>query len=249
MSSTLSEQQLKQEFEANRGVWTDSWAAVVKQDPGYFAAYLKLRSIPIKRQALPAKFQELLLLALDAACTTLFVPGIKAHIEAALAVGVSRDEILDVLQLSSVLGIHAITDGVPILLEVLEEEGKSLQIPMDARREALKAGYKEKRGFWDPIWQAVVEMDPDFFEAYTEYSGYAFQKPGGGSLSPMVKELVFVAIDVSTTHLYGPGLKIHVRNAIRYGATAEQILEVYQLAAIMGAHTPLVASELLDAVK
>lgn len=248
MSLNPTEQELKQQFESLRGVWTDSWAAVVKLDPGYFAAYLKLRAVPAKNQALPVKIQELLLLALDAACTTLFIPGIKAHLEAALAAGASRAEIIEVLQLSSVLGVHAITMGVPILTEVLEEEGKTLNIPMDARREALKADFQEKRGFWDPIWQAVVEIDPDFFEAYTEYSSHPFRKPDGGSLEPMVKELVFCAIDVSTTHLYAPGLKVHVRNAIRYGATPQQILEVYQLAALMGAHTPLAAAELLASV-
>lgn len=246
MSLTPSKQELKQQFQALRGVWTPSWNAVLELDPGYFSAYLKLRAIPAKKQALPIKIQELLLLALDAACTTLFVPGIKAHIEACYAAGASRSEIIDVLQLSSVLGIHAITTGVPILLEVLAEEGKSVQIQMDARREELKTDYKTQRGFWDPIWQAVVEIDPDFFEAYTQFSSYAFRKPDGGSLDPMIKELVFCAIDVSTTHLYAPGLKIHVRNAIRYGATAEQILEVYELSALMGAHTLLVTAELLE---
>jgi len=245
MSLTPSEEALKEQFESIGGVWDEAWAVVLKLDPGYFASYLKLRAVPVKNQNLPPKIQELLLIALDAACTTLFVPGIKAHIEAALKAGASKAEILDVLQLSSVLGIHAITMGVPTLLEVLEEEGIQQSVPRDARREALKADYKAKRGFWDPIWQAVVDMDPDFFEAYTEFSSHAFRKPGGGSLDPMIKELVFCAIDVSTTHLYEPGLKVHVRNAIRYGATPAQILEVYQLAALMGVHTPLVAAEFL----
>jgi alkylhydroperoxidase/carboxymuconolactone decarboxylase family protein YurZ len=58
-----------------------------------------------------------------------------------------------------------------------------------------------------------------------------------GVLEPKVKELIYVAIDASTTHLYEPGLRQHVRNAIRYGASKEEIMEVYELTSVLGIHT------------
>ena len=30
----------------------------------------------------------------------------------------------------------------------------------------LKAEFIENRGYWFPFWQQVLEMNPEFFEAY-----------------------------------------------------------------------------------
>jgi alkylhydroperoxidase/carboxymuconolactone decarboxylase family protein YurZ len=59
--------------------------------------------------------------------------------------------------------------------------------------------------------------------------------------------LVYIAIDCSTTHLYGYGLKTHVRNATRLGATPEVIIEAYELAALMGVQTLLMGVPVLKA--
>ena len=40
--------------------------------------------------------------------------------------------------------------------------------------------------------------------------------------------MIYIAIDASTTHMYEPGLKVHIRNALKYGATKAEIMEVYQ---------------------
>jgi alkylhydroperoxidase/carboxymuconolactone decarboxylase family protein YurZ len=50
----------------------------------------------------------------------------------------------------------------------------------------------------------------------------------------VVKELLYVAIDVSTTHLFEPGVRIHTRNALRYGATPAQVLQVMQVVSCLG---------------
>jgi len=239
------QQALKARFESSRGTWSEAWESILKLNPDYFEAYLKLREAPIKKQTLSPKIQELILVALEAACTTLFEPGIKAHIEAALVAGATRAEVFEALELSSVLGIHAVTTGVPLLLEVLEEEGiGGTSTEFDERRQKLKADFTAKRGYWADTWNAVLDIDPDFFEAYTEFSSVPFAN-NGGLLDPKVKELIYCAIDVSTTHLFGPGLKIHIRNAVRYGATKEEIMEVFELAALMGIHTPMVAGKFL----
>jgi alkylhydroperoxidase/carboxymuconolactone decarboxylase family protein YurZ len=146
-----------------------------------------------------------------------------------------------------VLGIHATTVGVPLLMEVLEEEGKmekgEMEKPLDERREKLKAEFMRKRGYWSESWESVIRLDPDFFEAYTAFSGVPFEN--GGALSPKVKELVFCAIDCATTHLYVPGLKLHIRNAVRYGATKEEVMEVFELASLMGTQTVLLGAPVL----
>jgi alkylhydroperoxidase/carboxymuconolactone decarboxylase family protein YurZ len=61
--------------------------------------------------------KELLYIAIDAATTHLYLPGLRVHVQNALRLGATVAEIMEVLQLTSVLGIHTITEGVPVLLE------------------------------------------------------------------------------------------------------------------------------------
>lgn len=247
MTQPKDAEALKEAFVAQGGTWTPAWETVLKTDPVYFAAYLRLRSVPVEKKKLPKKIQELILLAVDAACTTLYQPGIEAHTAAAIAAGASAEEIVETLQLSSVLGIHAMSVGVPLLMEVLEEQpGQTFSIDseLDAHQQELKADFRGKRGYWGPTWDALVRIDPDFFAAYTEFSSVPFRKDRN-ALSPKVKELVYCAIDCSTTHLYGPGLKLHIRNAMRYGATTEEVMEVFELASLIGVYTVLAGAQVL----
>ena len=73
-----------------------------------------------------------------------------------------------------------------------------------------------------------------------------------GVLEPKIKELIYTAFDVSATHLYTSGLRLHIKNAIGYGATREEILEVIELASVIGIHSctegvPILLEELAAA--
>lgn len=61
-----------------------------------------------------------------------------------------------------------------------------------------------------------------------------------------VKELIYCAFDVAATHLYQPGLKLHMRNALGYGATPEEIMEVLEIATLLSIHTLEVAAPILE---
>jgi alkylhydroperoxidase/carboxymuconolactone decarboxylase family protein YurZ len=52
-----------------------------------------------------------------------------------------------------------------------------------------------------------------------------------------MKELIYVAIDAATTKLHQPGIRVHVQNALKHGATAEEIMEVFQIVSVLGIHT------------
>src|SRR4051812_20034417 len=102
---------------------------------------------------------------------------------------------------------------------------------LDARRTKLKEDFMKARGYWADLWDNILALDQDFFEAYMHYSS----APGKtGALEPKVKELIFIAIDASTTHQHWQGLKVHLGNAKRYGATQQEIMEVYQIASVQG---------------
>jgi alkylhydroperoxidase/carboxymuconolactone decarboxylase family protein YurZ len=241
---TTRQEELKAEFMKVRGTWSDAWESILRLDPAFLEAYLKFSAVPWRKNHLENKVKEFVYIAADAAATHLYTPGIRQHIRAALAFGATEAEIMEVLELTSTLGIHAANIGVPLLLEVLEEEGlRSGPVPLDERQEKLKAEFTENRGYWHSFWDGLLEVDPDLFEAYTEFSSVPWRT---GVLSPKVKELIYTAFDASATHLYVPGLKLHMRNAVRYGATQEEIMEVLEIVSVIGIHAATVAAPILE---
>lgn len=243
MSASDRQEKLKEQCIQARERWTDRWDSIAALDPDYVEAFLSLKSVPLRNKHLSAKVQEFILIAIDAATTHMYTTGVQTHIKAALAYGASAAEIMEVIELTSAVGIHACNLGAPLLLEVLQEEGLGGPTPLlDSRREQLKADFIEKRGYWSSSWDPVLQIDPEFFEGYVNFSSVPWLK---GVLDPKVKELVYCAFDAATTHLHERGLKIHMRNALRYGATLEEIMEVLELASLMGIHGPLVSAPIL----
>jgi len=103
------------------------------------------------------------------------------------------------------------------------------------RQEQLKKRFIKDRGYWsERAWDPILRLDPDFFEAYLNFSSVPWRT---GVLPPKVKELIYIAIDASTTHLYVPGLRQHIANALKYGASKEEIMEVLELVSVLGIHT------------
>ncbi|SFJ40833.1 carboxymuconolactone decarboxylase family protein [Amycolatopsis sacchari] len=242
-SLTQRQEELKAEFIKVRGTWSDAWEDILRLDPDFLAAYLKFSAVPWRKNHLPDKVKEFVYIAADAAATHLYTPGVRQHIRAALAFGATKEEIMEVIELTSTLGIHASNIGVPLLLEVLEEEGiRKGPRPLDENQERIKAEFTENRGYWHSFWDGILEVDPELFEAYTEFSSVPWRT---GVLEPKVKELIYTAFDASATHLYVPGLKLHMRNAVRYGATQEEIMEVLEIVSVVGIHAATVAVPIL----
>ena len=90
------------------------------------------------------------------------------------------------------------------------------------------------KGDWNPLWDRFRELDPDFLEAYLAFRSVPQES---GPLEQKYKELILVAINAATTHLYGPGVRRHVQNALAAGASMAEILEAIQLTTVMGIHS------------
>jgi len=214
---------------------TDALQALREADSEFFARFTELAEVPRRSTVLDPKVKELVCLAVDAAATHMYAPGIREHARRAIDLGATREELLEVLQLTSTLGIHATTVGVPVLVEALGEREAT---PLDERRQALKADFEAKRGYWHDFWNGLLELDPDFFEAYVGFSAHPWEH---GVLEPKVKELIYTAFDASATHMYVPGLRQHIENALAYGATPAEVMEVFELASTIGIHGYLAA--------
>jgi alkylhydroperoxidase/carboxymuconolactone decarboxylase family protein YurZ len=240
---TPEQEKVRNQFIEVRGTWGPAWAAILRLDPGFLAAYLEFSAVPWRKNHLPDKVKEFVYLAVDAAATHLYEPGIRQHVRGAIKHGATAAEITEVLELTSTLGIHACNIGVPILLDVLSQEGKRTgPAPLTERQEELRAEFTRNRGYWHEFWDGFLEVDPDLFKAYLDFSSVPWKT---GVLEPKVKEFVYIAFDVSATHLYVPGLTLHLRNAIGYGATQEELMEVLEIASVIGIHAATTAAPIV----
>ena len=104
---------------------------------------------------------------------------------------------------------------------------------LNDRQKELRDTFIADRGYWNEFWDGLLTLDPEFFEAYLQFSSVPWKN---GTLEPKMKELIYIAIDASTTHLYEPGLRQHIRNAIKYGATRQEVMEVLELVSVLGIH-------------
>lgn len=102
------------------GNWNPDWEPFAKLDPAWTEKAIALTIAPAVAGALDAKTIELIGIALDASCTQLCAPGVRRHIQRALKAGATKEEIIAVLQLASLQGLHSMCVGAPILLEELE---------------------------------------------------------------------------------------------------------------------------------
>ena len=100
-------------------------------------------------------------------------------------------------------------------------------------------------GDWNPLWDTLREWDPEFVEAYI---AFRLAPRKAGALSPVMRELILVAVNACTTHLYGPGVRRHIENALNLGATREEILETIETTTLVGIHACNLAVPILKEV-
>jgi alkylhydroperoxidase/carboxymuconolactone decarboxylase family protein YurZ len=95
----------------------------------------------------------------------------------------------------------------------------------------FKADYIRDRGYWVPFNDGLLTYAPDFLRTYFDYAGLPART---GPLSARIRELIYVAVDTSTTHMFGQGLAIHIRGALDAGSTPTELIEVMELATAQG---------------
>lgn len=99
--------------------WNPDWEPFYRLDPAWTEAFMAMGLKPMLAGVLDPKVIEFIAIAVDASCTHLYAPGVRRHIRKALQLGATKDEITAVLQCVSVLGIHTMSLGAPILLDEL----------------------------------------------------------------------------------------------------------------------------------
>lgn len=239
----INSSELRNKVEADLGYWEEEQTAMAELSPGFLEAWYRMAMVPVRKNYLGAKNRALVGLAASAAATHMYAPGVRRQVRAAIAADASKEELTEVLVLTATLGIHASNIGVPLLLEVLEETGvRSGSEALSERQEQLKADFTRDRGYWHSFWDGLLELDPDLFEGYLDFSAYPWRE---GVLEPKMKEFIYCAFDAAATHLYVPGLRMHMKNALGYGATKEELMEVLEVVSLIGIHGAEMAAPIL----
>jgi alkylhydroperoxidase/carboxymuconolactone decarboxylase family protein YurZ len=103
------------------GLFNPAWDAIHQLDPQWLEEFLAMGA-EMYRGVLSTKLVELMAIAVDACCTHLYTPGIRRHVQRALAEGATIEEIVEVLKLCAALGVDACELGTPILSEELANQ-------------------------------------------------------------------------------------------------------------------------------
>jgi alkylhydroperoxidase/carboxymuconolactone decarboxylase family protein YurZ len=227
------------------GPWDAATVETLREwDPKWAETCLKMTTNPWRGEVLPVKLVELIGVAINAACTNLNPDGTRRHIRAALEAGATREELLTVLKMASVMSIHSCSLGAPILLEEAKAAGTQ---PSAKPKGATPAIDNIKAiGQWNDAWNPFLEVDSAWTDEFMATGAGIY---ASGVFSAKDIELLSIAFDASYTHMYAPGVRRHIRNALKVGATMEEITEVLKLCVVQGVQAcnmglPILAEEL-----
>ncbi|HXY52864.1 MAG TPA: carboxymuconolactone decarboxylase family protein [Terriglobales bacterium] len=244
MKNETKEVEASVDQKQDTGPWDSALETLGEWDPKWAEACLKMTTNPWTSGVLPRKLVELIGVAINAACTNLNPEGTRRHIRAALEAGATRDEVLFVLKCASVMSIHSCSLGAPILLE----EAKAAEVQPVPKPEAATPACDEMKaiGQWNTAWDPFYQLDPVWTDEFMTTGAGIYAT---GIMPAKDVELLSIAFDASYTHMYAPGTRRHIKNALKAGATIEEIMEVLKLCVVQGVQAcnlavPILAEEL-----
>ena len=106
-------------------------------------------------------------------------------------------------------------------------------------------------GQWNVVWEPFLALDPGWTDAFMAAGGGIY---GSAALSPKEIELLSIAFDASFTHMYAPGTRRHIQNALKAGASVEEVFAVLKICVALGVQAvnlgvPILAEELETAAE
>ncbi|MEK3937091.1 carboxymuconolactone decarboxylase family protein [Sporosarcina sp. FSL W7-1349] len=220
---------------SHEAYWDEQVEQLLADDPEFLEIYKNFVSSPWRNGYLEPKIKELLNIAISASPTHLYAEATRTHIQKALSLGATKEEISEVLKVVSILGVHTCAVGVPIMMQHFRGSGQLIDESHNhSEREQLKEQFIKTMGYWNQFRDDLIQMDTAFFQYYYEFLTEPMRR---GILEPKIIEFIYIAIDSSTTHLFEKGIEVHIENALKHGATQGELLEVFQLTSSLGYHS------------
>lgn len=236
MASDLPEEQrrVKDRVLDRRGFWSSLFDELLFLQPRYVERYSELSAHP--GETLDRKLKELLHVAVDCNTTHLYHRGTRVHISNAFDHGATIDELVEVVVLTSTVGLHDTARGAALLDEVRGSEAG-----VDTER---KSALESTLGFWTDSLDALVRRDVDHADHYANLLSVAWEE---GPLSPKAKHLVLLATEIAPTRRNDEAAKAHVEAALAAGATEAEVMATIETACVIGVHSvdtvPMIVEE------
>ena len=234
---TPRQEEVKQHFIDARGAWKWSamWDTILELDEEIVDAYADYSSVAEKRQVLDIKMRKLICVAIDSVTGCLNANGLKNHMKHSLQLGISVREILETLEITSMVGTCSYALGVPLLMEACQNRGIYLMAgELTERQKELKQAYMDSHnGYWTQEKENILRLDADYFETFTKFENVPWKS---GTLTAKEKELLYVAVHAAPVTLHGSELKYHIERALDEGASWQEVAEVFEIVSTLGIH-------------
>jgi len=225
---------VKEEFIRLRGFWVDEYDEMAILCPEFLERLVATGSIVKKSSTLSPKLHHLVAVALDASVTHLFDEGTRLHMRAAFELGATKEEMVEVIQILSFLGLQSQLVALPIVIDLLDENDVTRKQAMrthDTEDENLKERFIKNTGAWSVAHDMLLGVSKDYFPTYLDQLDVPYQ---GSALDPRERALVLFAANVSITHLTCRGIRESAEAALASGCSGEDLIHVLRLASSLG---------------
>ena len=156
---------------------------------------------------------------------------LRFHIGAALTAGLTPDEIIEVMYVTTVFsGFPSGLNGISAAREVFQAKGVS---PSLGKARTGAGGTRSERGLaalsqtskdaGERVIQSLADIAPDMARFIIEFSyGEVFSR---NIISPQHKEIAMIAVCVAKGTME-PQMKVHIHAALNVGCTQQEIVEL-----------------------
>ena len=240
---------VKEQFYRERGKWkwNDTWETMLMINEELLSNYSALSSVAHKKGALDIKIKTLIYVAMDAAITHLYIPGMTTHMTHGLRdLGITPEEMMEALVISASIGASVYQKAFPMLMEELERAGlceMSVDEDLAEKENALKERYFAQFGSFSENARAVLKLDPEIFEAWINLMEGAMSK---NALDEKTREILYIAVNLAPTTLDVENARRHIQKAIPLGLTKDELLEIYESVCCLGIHTIMQGIPIID---
>ncbi len=158
-------------------------------------------------------------------------PQLGFHIGASLNVGVTPDEVIEIMYVAAVFaGFPSAINGINTAREVFQAKGVSLSGGKaltheggSRRARGLEVMSRTSKGAGERVIKSLAEIAPDMADFIIDFSyGDVIAR---NILSPKHKEVAMIAICVAKGTMT-PQMKVHIKAALNVGCSSQEIVEL-----------------------
>lgn len=219
---------IKAFFIAERGYWRPWTDTLLQIAPGFVQQYAHYAGYPARTGPLTPRMVELIYVGLDASSSHLFETGLHTHMQRALEVGATHNDIVDVLHLVAVQGLASVCQASDILAELTGSAGDVPGIDKTLQARIHRLGSAHALAL-----NSVARLDPGYAEVLLDFIEQG--RPDAG-LSPPERSLVQLAMHSCFTAFNPDAVRDIVSIGLSQNLTSAELHQAIQLGAHLAVH-------------